>query len=146
MSWDDERAVLVVVEDCEEDFDTLKDAVRASGVAAEVWHAETGYDGLALLAQATSRRTALVLMDLNTPGLDGRDALQRIKSDPALKAFPVVVFSGSANPRDLAFCYASGANAYHVKSLHYPENLATLVGLLSYWLGRVRLPGKTAQS
>ena len=79
-------------------------------------------------------------MDLNTPGTDGREALAAIKADPALRACPVVIFSTSADPRDLAACYAAGANAYHVKPTRYPDHLRLVVDLLRYWLGQVTLP------
>lgn len=132
---------IVIVEDSDEDFDTVTEAVRKSGVVAEVRRAKTGDECLELLRGAAAVRPAVVLMDLNTPGTDGREALAAIKADPALKAYPVVVFSTSADPRDLASCYAAGANAYHVKPVRYPDHLQAVIDLLTYWLGRVALPG-----
>lgn len=90
-------------------------------------------------------RPALVLMDLNTPGTDGRETLAVIKADPLLRDLPVVVVTTSANPKDLAFCYHAGANAYHVKPVRYGEHVQVLVDVLGYWLGHVALPdGKGA--
>lgn len=132
---------IIIVEDSDEDFDTVVQAVRKAGILADVQRARTGGGCLDLLRGAIAVRPALVLMDLNTPGTDGREALAAIKGDDALKLFPVVVFSTSADPRDLAFCYAAGANAYHVKPVRYPDHLQLVVELLTYWLGRVTLPG-----
>jgi len=132
-------AILVVIEDSDEDFDTVAEAVTRSGVAVEVRRATTGEAGLALLREAAPARRMLVLMDLNTPGTDGREALAAVKADPALKAIPVVVFSTSANPKDVGFCYAAGANAYHVKPVRYPDHLQLVIDLVSYWFGRVAL-------
>jgi len=56
-----------------------------------------------------------------------------------LKSIPVVVFSTSANPKDVGFCYAAGANAYHVKPVRYPDHLQLVIDLVSYWVGRVAL-------
>ena len=46
----------------------------------------------------------------------------------------------SETPRDVAFCFAAGANAYHVKPVRYPEHLRNMADLLTYWLGKVTLP------
>ena len=131
---------IIIVEDSDEDFDTVVQAVRKAGVVAEVRRATTGGGCLDLLRGSSAVRPAMVLMDLNTPGTDGREALATIKGDDALKLLPVVVFSTSSDPRDLTFCYAAGANAYHVKPVRYPDHLQLVVELLTYWLGRVVLP------
>jgi len=131
---------IIIVEDSDEDYDTVVQAVRQAGIAAEVRRATNGGECLELLRGAAALRPAVVLMDLNTPGTDGREALAVIKADDALRAFPVVVFSTSADPRDLAFCYTAGANAYHVKPVRYPDHLLLVIEILTYWLGRVALP------
>ena len=130
---------LVVVEDSDEDFDTVAEAVKRSNVTAEVQRATTGEAGLTLLRELAPDRAVIVLMDLNTPGTDGREALAALKTDPVLKAIPVIVFSTSSNPKDVEFCYAAGANAYHVKPVRYPEHLQLVVALVSYWFNWVAL-------
>ncbi len=135
--------ILVIVEDSDEDFDTVQEAVRAAGVSAEVRRAATGGDGLAILRAVDHSRPVLVLMDLNTPGTDGRETLAIIKSDPVLRVVPVVVLSTSINPKDLEYCYRAGANAYHAKPVQYPDHLQTVVDLLDYWLTRVVYPDTT---
>ncbi len=135
-----ELPAILIVEDSDDDFDTFNEAVRKSGITAVVRRATTGAECLDLLSGTSAIRPAVVMMDLNTPGLDGRDALAAIKADPALKALPVVVFSTSANPRDLAFCYTAGANAFHVKPVRYPDHLQLVTDVLTYWLSRVILP------
>jgi len=141
MSWTEQPLVkLVVIEDSDEDFDTVQEAVKRAGFPAEVLRAATGVDGVTALRAQAPTSPMLVLMDLNTPGTDGREALAAIKSDPALRSVPVVVFSTSANQRDIGFCYATGANAYHVKPVRYPDHLAMLIDVLTYWLSRVVLP------
>jgi len=138
--------VLVVVEDSDEDFETVAEAVKRSKVSAEVQRATTGEAGMMLLREVASERPVLVLMDLNTPGTDGREALAILKSDPALKSIPVVVFSTSANPKDVGFCYAVGVNAYHVKPVRYPDHLQLVIDLLGYWFGRVALSATRASN
>lgn len=130
---------LLVLEDSDEDFDTLQEARRNAGLPNEIQRATTGEECLELLRRSEVR-PAMVLLDLNTPGLDGRETLQAIKQDPALRTLPVVVLTTSANPRDLAFCYGSGVNAYHIKPVRYPEHLQVARTVLGYWLGSVTLP------
>lgn len=128
---------ILVVEDSDEDFETVLDAARRSGMLHEVRRATTGDECLALLHQAAKSAAAppvLVLLDLNTPKGDGRDALREIKHHRHLAALPLVVLSTSSNPRDLEFCYASGAAAYYVKPVQHAEHLRVLETIFAYWL------------
>jgi CheY-like chemotaxis protein len=130
----------VLVEDSDEDADTFNDALRQSGIKAELRRVCSGDACMALLRQAGPRLPALIVMDLNTLGMDGREALRLIKSDLTLMAIPLVIFSTSANPRDLEFCYGAGANAYQVKPMRYLDHVRAMSDLLDYWLTRVALP------
>ncbi len=140
---------ILVVEDCDDDFETVHDAARHCGVRHPIVRAASGGECLRLLHQwrqlpdsPRSRDTLplLVLLDLNTPGDDGRDVLLQVRSDDALCIIPVVVLSASANPRDLQFCYANGANAYHVKPVAHAMHLKVLHEIFGYWLGSAVLP------
>jgi len=134
---------LLVVEDSDEDFETVLDAARRTGLKHEIRRAATGDDFLRLLGDWECGRLpkpALVLLDLNTPGTDGRDALRIIRQNERLRTLPLVILSTSANPRDVEFCYAAGANAYHTKPVDYPAHLQMLHEIFDYWLHRVTLP------
>lgn len=134
---------ILVVEDSEEDFETVLDAAQRAGVSHRIRRATTGGEGLQLLHESAQNQHSspiLVLLDLNTPKDDGRHALQEIKQDDLLRAIPLIVLSTSANPRDLAFCYESGVNAYHVKPVDHAVHLQVLQQIFSYWLTSVVLP------
>jgi CheY-like chemotaxis protein len=134
---------ILVVEDSDEDFATVLDAAKRAGVTNEIRRAASGEECLQVLRASTDNKNtvpALILLDLNTPRDDGRDALREIKQDERLRALPLVVLSTSANPRDLAFCYASGANAYHVKPVNHLLHLQVLEQIFGYWLTSVVLP------
>lgn len=139
---------IMAVEDSDEDFDTIVDAARLSGVVHPIVRACSGAECLRLLrgGQGTpgtrDAQTLLLLLDLNTPGDDGREVLRDVRGDAALGLLPVVVLSASANARDLQFCYASGANAYHVKPVDHALHLKVLQSIFAYWLGSVVLPGQ----
>ena len=128
---------ILVVEDNDEDFETVVEAVRRCGISNPVRRAISGDSGLHMLqadVQARSSLPVLVLLDLNTPSGDGRDALRQIKQDPRLRVIPTVVLSTSTNPRDVDFCHAHHANAYHAKPVSHPAHLRILQDILSYWL------------
>lgn len=134
---------LLVVEDSDEDFETVLEAARASSLRHEIRRTTSGEECLRLLnenEQELRANPSLILMDLNTPRDDGRDALRSIRQNETLRVMPVVVLSTSSNPRDLEFCYAMGANAYHTKPVSYPAHLQTLRDIFDYWLTRVTLP------
>ncbi|MDP4078202.1 response regulator [Acidovorax sp. A1169] len=134
---------IVVVEDTDEDFDTIQDAARLCGVVHPIVRANSGTECLRLLRSGEGsryRQTMLVLLDLNTPGDDGREVLRQVRCDDALCLLPVVVLSASADARDLQFCYANGANAYHVKPVDHALHLKVLQSIFAYWLGSVVLP------
>jgi CheY-like chemotaxis protein len=130
-----ELPTVVLVEDSDEDADTVQIAFARSGVTATLKRVPSGDACIALLKTPGQTLPALVVMDLNTPGMDGRQALRFIKSNSLLKAIPVVISSTSASPQDRDFCYAAGANAYHVKPIRYPDHLQAVEALLQYWLG-----------
>ena len=133
----------MVVEDSDEDFDTLLQALGKTGMHVKVFRAHSGEDWLAQLRGIDTKLgvyPSFILLDLNIPGADGREILLEIKTDPMLKLIPVVIFTTSTNPRDLKSCYELGANAYHIKPIQYPDHLNLLENIFRYWLGCV---GKT---
>lgn len=135
-------APVLVVEDSDEDFDTFIDAAATAGITQIIHRAASGGDCLAMLRDRDKggddiylpALPALILMDLNSHGVDGREALVAIKSDTLFKEIPLVILTTSANPKDVAFCYQAGANAYHVKPVRHDQYLLLLRNLLQYWL------------
>lgn len=134
---------VLVVEDNDGDFETVIEAIRLAGVTNEIRRAYSGTESIEQMRGCLQNQTslpALVLLDLNTPNDDGRFALLHMKSDDKLRSVPVVVISGSLNPRDVDFCYHQGLSAYHVKSVDHTTHLHTLKTIFIYWLTMVLLP------
>lgn len=134
---------VLVVEDNDEDFETVVEAARRAGIPNLLRRVTCGDECLRLLNESVQHRSplpALVLLDLNTPGDDGREALRQIKACDQLSAIPTVVLSTSSNPRDVVFCYASHVNAYHAKPVSHMAHLKILQDIFSYWLGCALLP------
>jgi len=137
---------IVVVEDSDEDFDTLREVAAAMGVSRPIYRVMSGGDFLEMLRGESGvhlpillQLPALIILDLNSHGVDGREALVVIKADARLKAIPVVVLTTSVNPKDVEYCYQAGANAYHVKPVRHDQYLLLLRSLMHYWLDTVTL-------
>jgi CheY-like chemotaxis protein len=133
----DERPILIA-EDSDEDYAVTLRAIRRAGVSRPVVRAADGPELLAYLrrggAHATAAWPALILLDLNLPGQDGRRVLAEIKQDPALDLLPVIVLSTSRQPRDLEYCYRHQANAYLHKPVDLPRFYAMIAALCEFWL------------
>ena len=133
---------ILVVEDSDEDYASILDGLQRAQITNPV---ERLTDGESCLAQLTERgrrglKPSLLLLDLNLPGMDGRTLLAEIKSDPLLRPLPVLIFTTSANPVDVAACYQNGANGYHLKPLDVPAFRQVIQDIAHYWLDKVILP------
>jgi CheY-like chemotaxis protein len=82
----------------------------------------------------------LILLDLNMPRKDGREALKEIKADPNLRRIPIVVLTTSKAEEDILRSYDLGVNSYVTKPVTF-KSLVDLVKVLGqYWFEVVRLP------
>jgi CheY-like chemotaxis protein len=85
-------------------------------------------------------RPGLILLDLNMPRKDGREALEEIKADPDLRSIPVIVLTVSKVEEDIMRSYDSGANSYISKPVTFVGLVEVLRSLSVYWLEIVELP------
>jgi two-component system, response regulator len=95
--------------------------------------------------EETSPRPGLILLDLNMPKKDGREALGEIKADPGLKHIPVIVLTTSNREEDISHSYAMGASSYIVKPVAFSDLVEVIKTLETYWLQIVELPPCTGQ-
>lgn len=119
---------LGLVEDSADDFAAFERIVAQEAPGLELRHWPSAEELLADLAAGDPTApwpTALVI-DLNLPGLDGADLVERLRAGSATRALPAFVLSGSNRQRDIDRCYAAGANAYLTK----PGGIAELRALL----------------
>ena len=79
-------------------------------------------------------RPDLILLDLNLPKYDGRQLLEKIKSDPELSHIPVVVLTTSSAEEDILRSYKLHANAYVTKPIHLDAFLSAVGSIVSFWL------------
>jgi two-component system response regulator len=87
-------------------------------------------------------RPDLILLDLNLPKYDGRQVLERIKSDPDLSLIPVVVLTTSAAEEDILRSYKLHANAYVTKPVDLDQFIAAVRQIDDFFVQVVRLPGR----
>jgi two-component system, chemotaxis family, response regulator Rcp1 len=81
-----------------------------------------------------ARQPDLILLDLNLPGLNGHQVLDRIKSDPRLRILPVIVLTTSSREEDVVETYRAGANTYIPKPPEYAGYCSVISAVRTYWL------------
>ena len=104
--------LILLVEDNDNNRMLVRDVLQASGY--RVVEAENAEDGLRM---ATEQRPALILMDIQLPGMSGIEALQRLRADPATRAIPVIAVTASAMTQDRSQIMASGFDGYQAKPI-----------------------------
>jgi CheY-like chemotaxis protein len=85
-------------------------------------------------------RPCLIVLDLNMPGIDGRDALRQIKADPDLRRIPIVILTTSNAEEDIKHSYDLGANAYITKPMTFDGLVEVMRSLDTFWFETVELP------
>lgn len=135
------KNILLVVEDSDEDYEMFQRAVKKTEIECNLFQCETGKEALNFLNNEKDyqdsekyKKPSLILLDLNLPGINGRKVLEKIKSNPAWRKIPVVIFSTSSNARDIEDCYDKGANGYIIKPMNIDLLQEYTQILLLHWL------------
>jgi CheY-like chemotaxis protein len=115
-----DSALVLIVDDDDADIALIREALDGHRVPSQVHIARDGVEALQYLqggGVAAGPRPDMILLDLNMPRMDGREVLAAVKQDPGLADIPVVVFTTSGQPGDVAASYSRHANAYVTKPL-----------------------------
>jgi CheY-like chemotaxis protein len=117
---------IAIVDDDADDREIIKDAFAASGKSSECILLENG-DALIdfLTSSPSTDLPSLIMLDLNMPGKDGREALKEIKTNNQLQTIPIIVFTTSSSLKDKQVVYELGANCFITK----PDTFNKLVDL-----------------
>ena len=145
----DRDQTILVVEDSDDDYETLVRAICINGnFTNRVHRCEDGQQALDyLLLQGAYQepsvavRPAIMLLDLNMPGVDGYRVLAEVKGDASLKSIPVIVMTTSNDERDIEACYQMGANTYVQKPFCASDFHDAIRQVTDFWLGCAQLPG-----
>ncbi|HEV2786156.1 MAG TPA: response regulator [Solirubrobacteraceae bacterium] len=138
---------ILLADDDEDDRLMTRDALREARLHNDL---RTVVDGVELLEYlrgegayvdpASAPRPGLVLLDLNMPRMDGREALREIKRDPALRSLPVVVLTTSKAEEDVIRTYDLGVNSFISKPVTFVGLVDVMKTFTRYWLEIVDLP------
>jgi CheY-like chemotaxis protein len=147
MTTDGTRSIVVLMaEDDEEDRMMVRDAMAEAAAGVDLRYVENGEELLDYLrnhgrwAGVDAPTPGLVLLDLNMPRKDGREALREMKADPALRALPVIILTTSREEDEVARGYNLGANSFVQKPVTF-DGLVTLMRTIGlYWFDTVQLP------
>jgi len=139
---------ILICDDDEDDRMLTKEALEAAHVSNAIEFVEDGEQLLDYLYQrgayagetGKAPRPGLILLDLNMPKMDGREALKAIKGDPALRDIPVVVLTTSKLDQDIFRSYQLGVNSFISKPVTFTGLVEAMNVLGRYWLEIVELP------
>ena len=155
MQQDVERAgrpiSILMADDDEDDRDFTRDALEDSGWVETMDFVADGQELIDYLRElgpyaspdaGARSRPSIILLDLNMPRKDGREALAEIKADAELRRIPVVVLTTSSDEEDVRRAYDLGASSYITKPVTSTKLEAALSRLAEYWSQIVTLPDR----
>ena len=141
------KRTILVADDDPDDFYLLKDALSEAGVDCDLRVASDGTELMDYLlhkkefmAPENAPYPVFILLDLNMPKKNGREALAEIKSIENLKQIPVIVYTTSDEPEDIRDCYAMGANSFVRKPASFDSLVDTMKTMTAYWFNVANLP------
>jgi CheY-like chemotaxis protein len=139
--------LILMAEDDADDRLLVQDAFAECGASDTVRFVADGEELVDYLLRrgkyekaSASPRPDLILLDLNMPRKDGREALKEIRSHQELRRVPVIVFTTSRADTDIDKVYELGANSFVTKPAGFDQLVTTVTQLTGYWFGTVELP------
>ncbi|GAB3507494.1 response regulator [Emticicia fontis] len=132
---------ILIVDDDEDDKFLLKSAFEESGIEAPLSFVDNGQELMDFLHKA-KKLPSIILLDLNMPKKDGREALKEIKENPKFRSIPILILTTSNSPEDIRNCYFLGANCFITKPSTF-EGLMRVIGELNkFWFNIASIPTK----
>jgi len=137
-------ANILLVEDNRDDVVLTREGFERSKLTVNLYHVESGDECLAFLRKQGAYVDAvtpdLILLDLNLPGMDGRQVLAELVADDQLKHIPVVVLTTSADDQDVLHSYKLKCSSYTRKPVNFNEFLGVIQGIARFYFNVVILP------
>lgn len=138
---------ILIAEDDADDRYLIGTAFSEKGYSEKIDFVENGVELLNYLDNINTSTLGdeknfpcVILLDLNMPKKDGREALKELKQHPVFKKIPVIVFTTTKNEIEIKRCYELGANSYVVKPLTFDELLMVVENIRSYWFKTASIP------
>jgi len=149
MTSERKNFTILLVEDDPVDTELLIEALQDDRLVNEIKYVRDGTELMNYLRQedgfgdkTQSPRPDLILLDLNLPKMDGREALKEVKSDPNFRRIPVIVMTTSRSEEDIYLSYNLGANSYIVKPFSFDSMVEIIRSVKKYWFDIVELTSK----
>jgi CheY-like chemotaxis protein len=135
---------ILLVEDDPADVELTREGLHDSKMHVHLNVVDDGVKAMKFLRKEEPYKDAprpdLIILDLNLPKKDGREVLQEIKGDEALKCIPVVVLTTSQDAFDIQRCYELGANCWVSKPIGLDEFIKIVSSVHDFWFTVVKLP------
>ena len=131
---------ILLIEDNPADARLTLEAFRTSALGTKVEVREDGESALSYLRAADTTLPKLILLDLNLPGIDGREVLQEIKTDDRLRAIPVCVLTTSRAEEDILQAYYDHTNCYIVKPVDLKNFRSVIEQVETFWFQLAKVP------
>ena len=138
---------ILMADDDPDDRQLTREALAECRLANEIHFVEDGEQLMDYLLRkgayanlASAKLPGLILLDLNMPRKDGREALKEIKQHPVFKKIPIIVFTTTKNENEIKRCYELGANTYIVKPVSFDGLLKVLDSIRTYWSSSASIP------
>lgn len=141
---------ILMADDDEDDRDLARDALEGTRLGKRMEFVIDGQDLIDYLRHegdyrdVPTPRPSIILLDLNMPRKDGREALAELKADRALRQIPVIVLTTSTDTLDVERAYELGASSYITKPVTHRELTLVMQTIAEYWSGIVQLPDSIA--
>jgi CheY-like chemotaxis protein len=149
MSRDTRSVTILMADDDDDDKLLTRDALAESRVLNDFHCVGDGIELLKYLRregpyqdEASHPRPNLILLDLNMPRLDGREALEQIKADPQLRGIPVIILTTSRTEEDMLRAYELGAASFITKPVTFDKLVELMKSLGDYWIEFVEFPNR----
>jgi len=124
---------ILLVEDDRVDVMTIERALKDLKVTNPLTHSADGEEALEYLRSEGNKGPCVILLDLNTPKMNGFEFLKVVKADDALKKIPVIVLTASKDEQDIVESFKLGVGGYMVKSVDYKKFMETIRTIDLYW-------------
>lgn len=140
-------SIILMADDDREDYQLVKEGLKEAHLFNTLVWVKDGEELMDYLLlrgkyvnQKDAPRPGIILLDLNMPRKNGREALKEIKENPNLRRIPVIALTVSGSEEDINYCYNIGANSYIRKPISFAQLVEVFTLIKKYWLETVELP------
>ncbi len=124
---------ILLVEDDDVDVMTVERAFKDLKITNQLVNTANGEEALEYLKNDSNRKPSIILLDLNTPKMNGLEFLKLIKADNTLRKIPVIILTTSSQQQDIVECFKLSVAGYIVKSIDYAKFAKAISTINLYW-------------